>query len=164
MFLDIFLPEKFIWNSQCNQNKTFIRGASPGVSDELIYSPCTEDFYISILSYPSTYIQHPTYYTHHPTSYILYPTSSILHPASSILHPASNIKSLSNSTLSYPIQHHILDYICRNQNTMLTSDSIIYFLGHLCNKEIVYTSCLFSVSLKLILTFLQDSIGWDRIG
>ena len=72
-----------------------------------IYSPCTDDFYISILSYPASYIQHPT-------SYILHPTSSILHPASYIQHPTSSIhmiqhkKSiqsnpiLSNPILSYP--------------------------------------------------------------
>ena len=34
-FLDISLPEKLIGKSLCPQNKTFIRGASPGVSDEL---------------------------------------------------------------------------------------------------------------------------------
>ena len=84
------------------------------------YSPCTENFYISILSYPTSYIQHPTSYIQHPTSYIqhptssilhptssiLHPTSSILHPTSSILHPASYIKILSNPILSYPIQSY----------------------------------------------------------
>ena len=35
MFLDISLPEKLIGKSHRPQNKTFIRGASPGVSDEL---------------------------------------------------------------------------------------------------------------------------------
>ena len=34
-FLDISLPEKLIGQSHRPQNKTFIRGASPGVSDEL---------------------------------------------------------------------------------------------------------------------------------
>ena len=34
-FLDISLPEKLIGKSHRPQNKTFIRGASPGVSDEL---------------------------------------------------------------------------------------------------------------------------------
>ena len=99
-----------------------------------IYSPCTENFYISILSYPTSYIQHPTSYIQHPASYIqhptsyiqypasyiqhptssiLHPTSSILHPTSSILHPASStlhspsyIKILSNPILSYPIQSY----------------------------------------------------------
>ena len=85
-----------------------------------LYSPCTENFYISILSYPTSYIQHPTSYIQHPTSYIqhptssilhptssiLHPTSSILHPASSILHPTSDIKILSNPILSYPIQSY----------------------------------------------------------
>ena len=55
------------------------------------YSPCTENFYISILSYPASYIQHPTSYIQHPTSYIQHPTSNILHPTSSILHPTSSI-------------------------------------------------------------------------
>ena len=50
-----------------------------GVTNSISYSPCTDDFYISILPY-------------------------ILHPASYIQHPASNIKSLSNPILSYPIQ------------------------------------------------------------
>ena len=34
-FLDISLPVKLIGKSHRPQNKTFIRGASPGVSDEL---------------------------------------------------------------------------------------------------------------------------------
>ena len=34
-FLDIYLPEKLIWKLHCPQSKTFIRGAIPGVSDEL---------------------------------------------------------------------------------------------------------------------------------
>ena len=34
-FLDISLPEKLIGKSHRPQNKTFIRGASPGVSDKL---------------------------------------------------------------------------------------------------------------------------------
>ena len=33
--LDISLPEKLIGKSQRHQNKAFIKGASPGVSDEL---------------------------------------------------------------------------------------------------------------------------------
>ena len=35
IFLDISLPEKLIGKSHRPQNKTFIRGASPGVSDKL---------------------------------------------------------------------------------------------------------------------------------
>ena len=34
-FLDISMPEKLIGKSHRPQNKTFIRGASPGVSDKL---------------------------------------------------------------------------------------------------------------------------------
>ena len=102
------------------------------------YSPCTEDFYISIKSS----ILHPTSSILHPTSSILHPTSSILHPTSSIHHKKS-IQSnpiQSYPILSYPIQQNYLDHISRNQNTMLTSDSIINSLGHLCNKYRVYTN------------------------
>ena len=35
MFLDMSLREKLIWKSHRPENKTFIRGASPDVSDEL---------------------------------------------------------------------------------------------------------------------------------
>ena len=34
-FTDISLPEKLIWKSRRSQNKTFIRGASPGIPYEL---------------------------------------------------------------------------------------------------------------------------------
>ena len=50
--------------------------------------PCTDNFYISILSYPIL----------HPASYFQHPKYCILHPSSSILQ-----KILSNPILSYPI-------------------------------------------------------------
>ena len=72
------------------------------------YIPCTEDFYISILSYPASYIQHPTSYIQHPTSSIQHPTSSIQHKkyiqSNPILYPI----------YSYPIQQKYLEYISRN--------------------------------------------------
>ena len=126
----------------------------------------------------SILIQHPTSNIQHPISYILNPASHILHPASYIQHPTSysqhptssiQLKKYiqSNPTLSnpiihkmYPIQQNYLRLNSRNENTMRTSDIIVYFLGHLCNKERAYTNWLFSVSSKLILSFFA---GLDRI-
>ena len=97
------------------------------------YSPCTENFYISTLSNPTSYIQHPT--------------SNILH------------KILSNPILSYPIlSSQTKTFKIILVETMITNDSIIYLIGHLCNKERVYTTRLFFVSLKPTLVFMQDRI------
>ena len=61
--------------------------------------PFTEDFYISILFYPTSSILHPA-------SCILHPESYILHTASYIQHPTSYIKNISYPTQSYPIHFY----------------------------------------------------------
>ena len=92
----------------------------------------------SSILHPTPSILRPTYCILHPTFSILHPVSYIQHPASCIQHPTSSIqhKILSNAMLS---NKNTKDYISRNQNTMLTNDTIIYFLCHSCKKEKEFT-------------------------
>ena len=70
----------------------------------------------------------------------------------------------------YPIQQNYLRLNSRNENTMLTSDIIVYIVfpwPFMQQRERAYTNWLFSISSKLILSFfffLQDRIGQDLIG
>ena len=87
-----------------------------------MYSPCTEDLYISILSYPTSYIQHPTSSILHPASYILQPVSYIQHPTSYIQHPTPYIRHLFlqvNPNLSKKCKRlQFKDCICRTSCTL----------------------------------------------